>query len=51
MTPEQVAMVLLGDHRVQTLAGAGVVSGDPAAIRRFDRVFTTDRRPYNLSKF
>lgn len=51
MTPNQLAMVLLGDHRVQELANARVLVGDPAAVRRFDRAFQTDRRPYNLSKF
>jgi predicted acetyltransferase len=51
MTSGQLAMVLLGDHRVQELAHAGVLAGEPAIIRRFDRVFQTDRRPYNLSKF
>lgn len=51
MTPSQLAMVFLGDHRVQELVHAGVLVGDTGALRRFDRAFQTDRRPYNLSKF
>ena len=51
LTPAHLAMVLLGDHRVQELASAGLVEADPAAVRRFDQAFATDRRPYNLSKF
>jgi predicted acetyltransferase len=51
LTPTQLAMVLLGDHRVQELATAGVLDADPAIVRRIDRAFLTDRRPYNFSKF
>jgi len=51
LTPAQVGMVLLGDHRLQELVHAGVVTGDPAALRFLDRAFLTDRRPYTLSKF
>ncbi len=50
-TPQQIGMVLLGDHRVQELVFAGVLNGDPSAIRLLDQAFCTDRRPYNLSKF
>ena len=51
LTPTQLAMVLLGDHRVQELATAGVLDADPAIVRRIDRAFLSDRRPYNFSKF
>lgn len=51
LTPSQLAMVLLGDHRVQELVHAGLVHGDAETLRGLDRSFLTDRRPYNLSKF
>jgi predicted acetyltransferase len=51
ITPDQLAMVLLGDHRAQELRHAGVLDGDPEVVGRVDRAFLTDRRPYNLSKF
>lgn len=51
VAPDQLAMVLLGDHRAQELRHAGVLDGDPEIIGRVDRAFLTDRRPYNLSKF
>lgn len=51
LTPAQLGMVLLGEHRVQELATAGVLHADAAVVRRVDRVFLTDRRPYNFSKF
>ena len=51
LTPQQAGMVLLGDHRLQELVHAGVVTGDPADLRSFDQALLTDRRPYNLSKF
>lgn len=51
LTPDQLAMLLLGDHRAQELRHAGVLDGDPGVIGRVDRAFLTDRRPYNLSKF
>lgn len=51
LTPEQIGMVLLGDHRLQELIQAGVIDGDPSVLRALDQAFLTDRRPYNLSKF
>jgi predicted acetyltransferase len=51
LTPSEVAMVLLGDHRVQELATAGILDAEASVIRRLDRAFLTDRRPYNFSKF
>jgi predicted acetyltransferase len=51
LTSQQVGMLLLGDHRLQELVYAGVVTGDPAVLRSLDQALLTDRRPYNLSKF
>lgn len=51
LTPQQIGMVLLGDHRVQELVSAGVLEGDPATLQLLDQAFLTERRPYNLSKF
>jgi len=51
LTPQQVGMVLLGDHRLQELAHAGLVVGDPATLRSLDQALLTDRRPYTVSKF
>lgn len=51
LTPQQVGMVLLGDHRLQELVHAGTVTGHAAVLRRLDQALLTERRPYNLSKF
>ncbi len=51
LTPSQLGMIILGDHRVRELWRAGVVDGAADVVRRVDRAFLTDRRPYNLSKF
>lgn len=51
MSPAHLAMVLLGDHRVQELFHAGVLAGTADVVARFDRAFLTDRPPYNMSKF
>lgn len=50
-TPQQLGMVLLGDHRVQELVHAGLLKGDEAGLRLLDQAFQTECRPYNLSKF
>ena len=51
LTPEQIGMVLLGDHRLAELVHAGLVQGDAAVLRALDQALLTERRPYNLSKF
>ena len=51
LTPQQIGMLLLGDHRLQELVHAGLVTGDRAVLRSLDQALLTDRRPYNLSKF
>ncbi len=50
-TPTQIGMLLLGDHRLQELVHAGIVTGDRAVLRSLDQAMLTERRPYNLSKF
>ncbi len=51
LSPGHLGMILLGDHRLCELARVGVVQADPDIVRRVDRAFLTERRPYNLSKF
>lgn len=51
LTPSQLGMILLGEHRVQELVFAGHLLGDATTLATLDHAFLTHRRPYNLSKF
>ncbi|MEM6986010.1 MAG: GNAT family N-acetyltransferase [Pseudomonadota bacterium] len=51
LDPLSLGMTVLGGTRVVELADSGYVSGPRTAVNALDRLFLTERAPFNLTKF
>ncbi len=49
--PSEMATTVMGQSRVNFLYSLGKITGEHSAMRVLDRLFITDRPPFNLSKF
>lgn len=51
LTINDLSAILLGGSRVWALADAGLIAGEPAAVRALDLAFATERAPFLRTHF